>query len=166
MTVRRHPNVVHQDEVEPTEVARGAHRLTRRALGAAAGNRQLGASIYEVPPGARSYPRHWHGANEEAIYVLSGTGTARIGAAEVAIGAGDWLAFPVGPDHAHQLVNDGAAPLVYLCVATNHTCEVVGYPDSRKLKALAGPTWDALWVNHTTRAEAPLDYWVGEPAAE
>lgn len=102
MTVRRHPNVVHQDEVEPTEVARGAHRLTRRALGAAAGNRQLGASIYEVPPGARSYPRHWHGANEEAIYVLSGTGTARIGAAEVAIGAGDWLAFPVGPDHAHQ----------------------------------------------------------------
>ena len=38
--------------------------------------------------------------------------------------------------------------------------------EARKLKALAGPTWVALWDNHTTRAEASLDYWDGEPAAE
>jgi uncharacterized cupin superfamily protein len=32
--------------------------------------------------------------------------------------AGDWLALPVGPDHAHQMINDGEAPLIYPCVAT------------------------------------------------
>jgi len=165
MPTRRHPNVVHCDEVEPTEISRGSHRLTRRQLGAAAANRQLGASLCELPPGARSYPLHWHGANEESIYVLSGGGTARIGTAEVAIRAGDWVAFPVGPEHAHQLVNDGEAPLVYLCVSTDHRCEVIGYPDSNKLRLLAGETWNALWADHMTRPVDSLDYWDGEPEA-
>lgn len=165
MSTRRHPNVVNLSEVEPVSIERGEHRILRRRLGAAAGGEQLGASLCELPPGARSYPLHWHGANEEAIYVVSGRGTARIGTAEVAIGPGDYLAFPTGPTHAHQLVNDGAAPLVYLCVATEHRCEVVGYPDSNKLKAIAGETWEAPWVSHTTRPEAELDYWDGEPAA-
>ncbi|MEZ4399174.1 MAG: cupin domain-containing protein [Kofleriaceae bacterium] len=165
MGPRRHSHVVNVDEVAATEVARGQHQLMRRKLGAAAGNQQLGASVYEVPPGARSYPFHWHGANEEAVYVIAGRGTARLGDATVAIRAGDWLAFPVGPAHVHQLINDGDEPLRYLCVATNHTCEIVGYPDSRKVKALAGADWDTLWVDHTTRADADLDYWDGEPGA-
>jgi len=165
MTTRRHPSVVHTSEVEPQDVAHGEHRLRRRRLGPAVGNRQLGASLCELPPGARSYPAHWHGANEEAIYIVSGTGTARIGDAQVPVGAGDWLAFPVGPAHAHQLINDGAAPLVYLCVATNHLCEVVGYPDSQKLQAMAGPDWEHPWVRHMTRPGASLDYWDGEPHA-
>lgn len=165
MSQRRHPNVVNRDELEPSEIKQGQHHLRRTRLAAAAGNRQLGASLCELPPGARSYPHHWHGANEESVYVISGSGTARIGAETVAIRAGDWLAYPTGPDHAHQLINDGAEPLVYLCVATEHRCEVVGYPDSGKLKALAGESWDAMWVNHTTRPTEELDYWDGEPNA-
>lgn len=165
MTDRRHPNVVNAAEVEPRQVDQGQHRMTRRRLAAAAGARQLGVSLCELAPGARSYPLHWHGANEEGIYVISGRAIARIGAAEVPVGPGDYLAFPVGPDHAHQLVNDGDQPVVYLCVATDHRCEVVGYPDSNKIKVLAGPTWEDLWVDHTTRPEGSLDYWDGEPAA-
>lgn len=145
--MRRHPNVINVDEVVPSAVARGAHRFTRASLGGAAGGRQLGGSVYVLEPGARSYPLHWHGANEEAIYVLAGTGLARLGDARVPIRAGDWIALPTGPAHAHQLINDGAAPLVYLCVGTEHTVEVIGYPDSGKLNVLGGDSWDALWVS-------------------
>jgi uncharacterized cupin superfamily protein len=165
MPHRRHSNVVNQSEVEPQRVEQGQHQLVRRRLGSAAGGRQLGASLCELPPGARSYPFHWHGANEEALYVIEGRGLARLGDVEVAIGPGDYLAFPIGPAHAHQLINAGDTPLVYLCVGTEHRCEVVGYPDSNKLKVLAGESWESMWVNHTTRPEASLDYWDGEPAA-
>jgi uncharacterized cupin superfamily protein len=128
-------------------------------------NRQLGASWFELPPGALSYPSHWHGSNEEAIYVIAGEGLARIGGTEVPIRAGDWIAFPIGPAHAHQIENRGDSPLRYLCVATNHTCEVVGYPDSNKVLAMAGESMEDLWVRQLVRGGEGLDYWDGEPAA-
>jgi uncharacterized cupin superfamily protein len=33
---------------------------------------------------------------EEAIYVISGRGVARIGESRLPVRAGDWLAFPIG----------------------------------------------------------------------
>ena len=88
-----------------------------RQLRKPAGSRALGATLTEVAPGAVSFPRHAHHANEEAIYVLSGSGEARIGEERVAVRPGDWIALPAGPSHAHQMVNSSATdPLVYLCV--------------------------------------------------
>jgi uncharacterized cupin superfamily protein len=156
---RRHPNVVHRDEIEPVAIEKGKHRLVRRSFTSAAGNQQLGGSLFEIAPGAMSYPFHYHHANEEAIYVLSGAGIARIGGERVPVRAGDWIAFPVGPEHAHQMINDGDVPLVFLAVATDHRCDVIGYPDSNKIAAWAGDTWQAM------RAGDTLDYWDGEPNA-
>jgi uncharacterized cupin superfamily protein len=160
---RRHPNVIHRDEVEPTIVERGKHRFQRRTLGPLTGSRQLGASLMELAPGAISYPFHFHCANEEAIYVVSGRGTARIGDRRVEVRAGDWIAFPIGPEHAHQMINDGDSVLAYLVVSTDHKCEVLGYPDSKKIAALGGESWDELWVREYRRAGETLDYWDGEP---
>ena len=50
-----------------------------RQLGKPAGSVALGATLTEVAPGGISFPRHAHYVNEEAIYVLSGSGEARIG---------------------------------------------------------------------------------------
>ena len=119
----------------------------------------------ELAPGAVSYPLHFHCANEEAIFVVSGRGTARIGERRVGVRAGDWIALPVGPEHAHQMINDGEAPLVYLVVGTDHKCEVIGYPDSKKIAAFGGASWDDLWVREFKRAGDSLDYWDGEPEA-
>src|SRR5262245_48305979 len=113
----RHPNVVNRDDVKPMPMEKGKHRMTLRRVGAPAGSQMLGGNVTEVPPGAVSFPFHYHCATEEAIYVLSGTGTARIGDARVAVRAGDWIAFPPGPDHPHQMINDGDEPLVYLCMS-------------------------------------------------
>ncbi len=90
-----------------------------RRLGAAAGGQMLGANLTEVDPGGVSFPFHYHCATEEALYVLSGSGTARIGDARVPVRAGDWISFPVGPEHAHQMINDGAEAVVYLCVSAS-----------------------------------------------
>ena len=163
---RRHPNVVNQDEVAVNEMAKGNHHIKGRQLAAPAGGVQLGATLTEIPPGKRSYPFHYHCMNEEAIYVVSGTGTARIGEASVPVRAGDWIAYPIGPASAHQIVNDGDVPLVYLCISTKHMCEVVGYPDSKKIAASAGPSRDKPWIRQISRAGETLDYWDGEPEAQ
>src|ERR1700732_621814 len=132
----RHQNVRNADEVEAREMIKGRHNMRLRQLGKPAGSRALGAPLPEVAPGAVSFPRHAHYANEEAIYVLSGAGEARIGEARVIVRPGDWIALPAGPAHAHQMVNtSGAEPLVYLCVSTMHGVEIVEYPDSGKVGA-------------------------------
>ncbi len=131
---RRHPNVVNADEIEAQSgPTKGRYRSRTRRLGQAAGAQQIGCSLYEVAPGSMAFPFHWHGANEEAIIVLSGTGKARIGDAEVPIRAGDFLAFPAGQGHAHQLEATGTEPLRYYCLSTQKDPEVCGYPDSKKI---------------------------------
>jgi uncharacterized cupin superfamily protein len=163
---RRHANVVHRDEIEPYEMHRGKHHHRGRQLGGPAGSRQLGGTLIELPPGAISFPFHYHCANEEAVYVISGRGTVRLGEARVAVRAGDWIAHPTGAAHAHQMINDSDEPLVYLCISTKHTCEVAGYPDSGKLAMLVRePGKDAPVLRRLIRDES-LDYWDGEPDAK
>ena len=57
-------------------------RWKRARLGRQTGARDLGASLFEVPPGAATFPLHAHFANEELLIVLSGrpTLTTREGA--------------------------------------------------------------------------------------
>jgi len=162
------PAIANQDEVAPTETAQGRHRYTRRLLGAAAGGRQLGCSHMIVPPGAVSFPFHFHTANEEAIYVLAGRGTLRLGDQRVPVRPGDWIALPCGPAHAHQLVNDGDAPLVYLCISTLIPVEIAVYPDSNKIGVFAAPPGGGIadrYLRKWVRGDVEVDYWDGEPAA-
>jgi uncharacterized cupin superfamily protein len=165
-TSRRHPNVINKDEIEPTETGQGKFHVRGRRFGPHAGNLQLGGQLLELLPGERSFPFHYHCANEETCYVISGRGTVRIGDARVAIRAGDWIAHPVGPDGAHQMINDGDEPLVYLCISTQHKCEVVGYPDSKKVAMAAGPSFAQAWVRQIHRAGESLGYYDDEPDAK
>jgi uncharacterized cupin superfamily protein len=133
---RRHPNVVHLDEVEPNPAfGKGKFGSVSRSVARAAGGKEIGCTFYEVAPGKTAFPRHWHSANEEAVIVIEGEGRARIGDAEVPVRAGDYITFPVGPEGAHQLWNTGEGPLRYYCLSTLRNVELVGYPDSRKYGA-------------------------------
>jgi uncharacterized cupin superfamily protein len=163
---QRHPNVVHRNDVTPMPMKKGKHQMQLRRLGAAAGSQILGANLTEVAPGGISFPFHYHCATEEAIYVLSGTGTARIGEAKVRVAEGDWIAFPPGPDHPHQMINDGDEPLVYLCISGKvQSVDVVAYPDSNKVAATAG-TFEKPLHRWLSRQGESLDYWEGEPGVE
>jgi len=161
---RRHPNVLNLSEAESRTASRGDRfAYTSKMLGRTAGGRGIGASWYEVPPGRTAFPAHWHTANEEAIFVLEGRGALRIGKETVALRSGDWVTLPVGPDHAHQLVNDGDAPLRYLCFSTLETTEIVGYPDSDKIGVMSVAGGPTPWVRALFRmGEQVTDYYDGE----
>ena len=165
----RHPNVRNADEVELREMIKGRHNMRLRQLGKAAGSSALGATPTEVAPAAISFPRHAHNVNEEAIYVLSGAGEARIGDARIVVRPGDWIALPTGPAYAHQMVNvSSSEPLVYLCISTMLGAEIVEYPDSGKIGAgVADPTspTGSRRFGLFRAGSGTLDYWDGEPEA-
>ena len=155
----RHPNIKNEADIEWEDNTHGDKFHNRsKALGYFAGSQKLGCSLYEQPPGKTAWPYHCHYANEEALYVLAGEGTLRIGAKEVPLRAGDYVAFPVGDATAHQIINTSDAPLRYLCFSTMLEPEIVKYPDSGKISAAAGH-----WLNRSLRAffraETEVDYW-------
>jgi uncharacterized cupin superfamily protein len=172
---RRHPNVVRVDEVKAHEMTQGDFAQNARRLGQAAGSRALGCTYYELPPGKTGFPFHFHSALEEAIYVLEGEGTLRIGKDEVAIGKGDYVAMPPGPDYCHALTNRGQAPLRYLCMsgsAIPMTLDIIAYPDSRKLALAAGlepgkAAWrENAWIFKLIKDDQPeVGYFDDEPLA-
>jgi len=117
-----------------------------------------------VPPGRTGFPRHFHCANEEAIYVLEGEGRLRIGADNVALRSGDYVTIPVGPAFAHEIVNTGVGALTYLCLSTMLPAEVVGYPDSKKVLAVAVPDAGRSepWIRLLAFEASNVGYYDGE----
>ena len=59
------------------EQDQAAFRWRRARVGRQAGARELGASVFDVPPGASTFPLHAHHANEEILAVLEGRPTLR-----------------------------------------------------------------------------------------
>jgi uncharacterized cupin superfamily protein len=94
---------------------------------------ELGCGAFRVNPGKRAFPKHAHLANDEALFIVSGTGALTVGEETVRVTAGDFILLPSGVEHAHILLNDSDADIVYLCVSTMNAPEVVHYPDSGKL---------------------------------
>ena len=82
------------------------------------------------------------------------------------IGAGDYVALPEGPDSAHQVLNRSAEPLRFLAMSTMDAPDVVLYPDSKKVFAIAGAPPGGVREQRTLSALFPLDaqvdYWKGE----
>jgi len=108
-----------------------AAKRINRSLGDAAGLKNLGVHMMTVAPGDRSSEYHCHRYEDEAIYVLSGQGTAVIGEDSYKIGAGDFLGFP-GGGPAHETINDGTEPLVCLVIGQRLAQDVVDYPRAGK----------------------------------
>ncbi|WP_277554394.1 cupin domain-containing protein [Halobaculum limi] len=137
----------------------------RKRLAAAAGGDALGCSLYELPAGKRAWPYHYHAGNEEALYVLAGEGTIRHDGGTSPLRAGDYVALPAGREGAHRVVNDSEGVLRYLAVSTMRDPEVLVYPDSDKVGALAGSAPGGEKerdVSAYFRREDSVDYWKGE----
>lgn len=123
----------------------------------------LGCGAFRVKPGKRAFPKHAHLANDEAIFVVSGTGTLNIGDESVEVTSGDFVSLPRGVDYAHDLFNTGEDDLVYLCMSTMNAPEVVRYPDSDKLGVLEGPEgWKSPNTISGFYKPQKADYYEGE----
>ncbi len=161
------PNVVGDGDLEWDEQSHGQKfGYRRKQLGSAAGGQELGCSLYEVPPGRRAFPYHYHLANEEAIYVLEGSGTLRIGGEEILVSEGDYVALPTKAEVAHQLINSSEAVLRYLCFSTMVEPDVMVYPDSGKLGifggAAPGGSKEKRNFSKFLRGDAEVGYYDGE----
>jgi uncharacterized cupin superfamily protein len=163
-------SVIHESDLDWIDSTQSpAFRSRRKKLSAAAGSRMLGASIYELPPGASAFPYHYHCANEELIYILKGEGTLRIGEQRIPVRAGSFAGMPRGRNHAHRLYNTSGTTLCYLCVSTMTEPEVAIYPDSHKVGVMVGSAPGGDPSKRTLagvyRESSGVSYYDGEPDA-
>ncbi len=135
---------------------RGRFSQRRKPLG---GGDRLQAGLWELAPGKRSFPLHAHHVTEEALFVISGRAKVRTPDGETEIGPGDFVSFAAGGP-AHQLVNDGAEPCVYVGMSAGIGHDIVEYPDSKKVAVALGrfPTGRRM----VFRADQQVDYFDGE----
>ncbi len=131
-------NLTNLSQIEPVKVERDDHfGFIKKSLSQATGAEKLGCRYYEVAPGKRAWPYHYHYGNEEAIFILEGEGLLRQADGEHPVKKDDFMTFPVGPEHAHQLINNSSAPLKYLCFSTMIEPDVCVYPYSNKIGVFA-----------------------------
>jgi uncharacterized cupin superfamily protein len=117
---------------------------------------KIGATLYELPPGMKSFPYHWHRGLEELLVVLEGRPTLRTPEGEQQLERGDVVSFPTTPEGAHKLWNDTDEPVRYLMLSTSADFDVVHYPDSDKI-GVRGEDLSLL-----VRPESGVDYMDGE----
>jgi uncharacterized cupin superfamily protein len=159
--------ILNVENVSPIKLSQGEqYEAEFFPLGAQLESRKLGFNVAVLPPGKRAFPYHAHRGNEEMFFILEGEGSVRIAGETHKIRKGDAISLPPGPDSAHQIINDSAAPLRYLAVSTMVLPEVVEYPDSGKLGITAGtqprrPVGPDT-LRHFTRVRDGVDYWEGE----
>jgi uncharacterized cupin superfamily protein len=94
-----------------------------------AGSELLGATVYEVQPGARWADLHLHYANEELIVVLAGHADAAHARGSRKLAAGEVVACRRGKEGAHRLENESEEAARVLIVSTMLMPEVVEYPE-------------------------------------
>jgi uncharacterized cupin superfamily protein len=137
----------------------------RAKLGAQAGAVRLGASLYEIPPGEATFPYHAHFGNEEMLIVLEGRPSLRTPDGWRELEPGEVVAFRVGPDGAHQVMNRGKEPARVLVLSEMNAPEVSLYPDTDKILAGTRPPGGPGGpgdIFEAFRLDDSADYWDGE----
>jgi uncharacterized cupin superfamily protein len=97
-------------------------------LGKAVGVTQFGVNQVTLEPGSISALRHWHEAEDELVYVLSGELTLVDENGEHPLGPGMVVGFPAGVPNAHHLINNSAGVSTYLCIGSRRPREDRGKP--------------------------------------
>jgi uncharacterized cupin superfamily protein len=101
----------------------------RQRLGDAAGITQFGVNLLQLPPGSASSQRHWHSAEDEFVFVVSGEIVLVTNKGEEVLRAGDCAGFPKGADDGHQLVNKSSQRAVCLEAGGRSAEDVCVYSD-------------------------------------
>lgn len=148
--------VAHWDDVESFHNANGEMDATWQRLGDAAGCREVGLSRIRVAPGKLSTPPHSHGASEEIVFVLGGSGWSWQDEQVYPVHAGDCIVHLA--DHEEHTLRAGDEGLDVLVWGTRHPVEFGWLPRSGALRI--GYPWvqgrtDDPW--DIEAAAAPLD---------
>lgn len=81
-----------------------------------------------LPPGSRSGHRHWHEAEDEMVYMLTGN-VLLVEDTEALLHAGDAAYWPSGRQVRHGPDNRSDARATYLVIGTRHQRDIIHYTD-------------------------------------
>lgn len=113
----------------PKQFRRQVAGRRKREIGNVLGLTHYGVNLVELEPGAWSAQRHWHSAEDEFVYVVSGELTLVSNAGRQRLGPGMVAGFPAGVADGHHLVNESEQTAVYLEVGDRSDRDEVRYPD-------------------------------------
>jgi uncharacterized cupin superfamily protein len=132
------------------------HRVT--AVGKRLGAELLGGSLYELPPGEKTWPYHYEVGCEEWLIVVSGRPSLRGPDDERELAPGDVACFPEGPAGGHQVINRSNETCRVLLLSSKAPLAIVHYPDSGKV----GLWSSAEGYQAMLPTDRQLEYWAGE----
>jgi uncharacterized cupin superfamily protein len=146
--------IAHWDEVEARRRAKGEMDGEWQRLGDAAGTVGVGVNRVRIAPGKLSTPPHSHGASEEIVFVLGGSGFSWQDEQVYALRPGDCVVHLADhEEHTLRAGDDGLDALVY---GTRHPTELGWLPRSGAIR-LGWP-----WVQG--RTDDPWDVEAESPA--
>lgn len=108
-----------------TRVA-GRHK---QQLGEAFGLTVFGVNRTRLEPGAQSALRHWHGEQDEFVYVLEGEAVLITDEGETRLVPGMCAGFKAGVPNGHHIVNRSKQDFVYLEIGDRTPGGGGAYPD-------------------------------------
>jgi len=101
-----------------------------RRLAPAAGLTMLGASHVVLKPGGFSSQRHWHRGQDELLIMLEGEAVLHEDNGEIALVAGDIVAWAAGVENGHRLENRSNSDCVFVAICGGDRDADSGeYPD-------------------------------------
>ena len=90
---------------------------------------RIGATLYELAPGAAAPKLHMHFGAEEMFFVLSGRPVFRSQEGEEELAPGDFVFCPEGRAGLHTFGNPGDEPARILAMSAGGFPDVVAYPE-------------------------------------
>jgi uncharacterized cupin superfamily protein len=124
--------IAHWDEVPSRRQEKGEMAAEWQHLGNAAGTVAVGVSKVRIDPGRLSTPPHSHGASEEIVFVLEGSGHSWQDEQVYDIRAGDCVVHVA--DREEHTLHAGDDGLVVLIYGTRHPTELGWLPRSRAVR--------------------------------
>jgi len=108
----------------------------------------LSSSVYVLNPGKTSGLYHYHHGTEEILIMIKGTPLLRTPTETRRLEEGEVIAFGIGPESAHQVINDTENEVRMIFVGHETSPDAVEYPDEGLISIMAktnSQTGDYLW---------------------
>ncbi len=150
----RPATILHVDEAQWETYAQAGYEGRETSVARQAGATRTGLRKTVLEPGSLSCPPHYHLGEEEAFYVLEGSGLFWVGDERIEARPGSFMVRPLADRVAHA-IEAGPEGITYLAYGHNVAQDVVFYPRSNKVN-ISGLMY---------RVE-PVDYFDGEQPAK
>lgn len=124
--------LAHWDEVEADRREKGEIAASWQRLGNAAGTHAVGVNRVRIDPGRLSTPPHSHGASEELVFVLGGSGLSWQDEQAYELRPGDCVVHVY--DREEHTLRGGPDGLDVLIFGTRHPTELGWLPRSQAIR--------------------------------